>query len=422
MTRKIASVHSYIPLAVLLLCCTTVGTPATVSAQSSSADAQQRAVASLDRGNGRGQRSRAAAARSPIVVRARRGETLAALSARFNVSVEDLAHANNLKADAPLVPGQQLIVPFGSAPQKASAPPPTSIAQEMNANRLRLTDGTAIEFDDVWEDARGIWYRKGGLVNLITRDRVAAIERKRVETGEAQAASARTSAKIVEVSETVKKEREPVWIYLVGGARLEAEEVTETETGAWYKRGKLSIFLERSRIERIEHERPVVASDERAVAGAWIERGWTTGNTKLDEMIRAGGQRFGVDPYLIFCVMEQESRFNPRALSPKGAQGLMQLMPGTAARFGVRNSYDPQQNIMGGTRYLKQLLEQFGGRVDLVLASYNAGEGAVMKYGRNVPPYRETRDYVRRIGARYGQANSLVQATAMTKTAPAQQK
>jgi hypothetical protein len=254
------------------------------------------------------------------------------------------------------------------------------------------------------------------MVNLVTRDRVVSIERKSASAERADEKKT-TTAKIVEVSAAEKKEKEPVWIYLVGGARLEAEDVTETDTGAWYRRGGLSIFLERSRIERIERERPPVDEDVSTPTGAWIARGWTTGNPKLDELIKAGGQRYGVDPYLIFCVMEQESRFNPRALSPKGAQGLMQLMPGTAARFGVRNAFDPQQNIMGGTLYLKQLLEQFGGRVDLVLASYNAGEGAVMKYGGNVPPYRETRDYVRRIGARYGQSNSLVQATAMTSAA-----
>jgi soluble lytic murein transglycosylase-like protein len=103
-------------------------------------------------------------------------------------------------------------------------------------------------------------------------------------------------------------------------------------------------------------------------------------------------------------VKEQESHFNARALSPKGAQGLMQLMPGTAARFGVRRPSDPAQNIAGGTRYLKQLIQQFDGRIDLVLASYNAGEGAVMKFGRKVPPYRETRDYVKRISYRYRRA------------------
>jgi soluble lytic murein transglycosylase-like protein len=80
----------------------------------------------------------------------------------------------------------------------------------------------------------------------------------------------------------------------------------------------------------------------------------------------------------------------------------MQLMPGTAARFGVRNAFDPAQNISGGTQYLKELLKMFGGRIDLALASYNAGEGAVLKYGRTIPPYRETREYVRRITRRYG--------------------
>jgi soluble lytic murein transglycosylase-like protein len=79
----------------------------------------------------------------------------------------------------------------------------------------------------------------------------------------------------------------------------------------------------------------------------------------------------------------------------------MQLMPGTSARFGVRHPHDPAQNISGGTRYLKQLLDRFNNRVDLVLASYNAGEGAVIKFGHKVPPYRETREYVKRISFRY---------------------
>jgi soluble lytic murein transglycosylase-like protein len=90
------------------------------------------------------------------------------------------------------------------------------------------------------------------------------------------------------------------------------------------------------------------------------------------------------------------------ATSPKGAQGLMQLMPGTAARYGVSNPYDVAQSIMGGTRYLKDLLQMFNGRVDLALAGYNAGENAVIKYGYTVPPYDETRNYVRLIIARYG--------------------
>jgi soluble lytic murein transglycosylase-like protein len=128
---------------------------------------------------------------------------------------------------------------------------------------------------------------------------------------------------------------------------------------------------------------------------------WSTGNNKIDNLVRFYGNKYGVDPYLIFCLMHQESRFTNSATSPKGAQGLMQLMPGTAARYGVTNPYDVGQSIMGGTRYLKALLKMFNGRVDLALAGYNAGEGAVIKYGYAVPPYSETRNYVRLITARY---------------------
>jgi soluble lytic murein transglycosylase-like protein len=131
---------------------------------------------------------------------------------------------------------------------------------------------------------------------------------------------------------------------------------------------------------------------------------WTTGNVTIDNLIRLNGNRYGVDPYLIYCVIRQESGFRTGATSPVGAMGLMQLMPGTAARYGVTNAYDPAQSIRGGTRYLADLLRLFGGRVDLALAGYNAGEGAVMKYGRRVPPYRETQNYVRTIGTRYAQS------------------
>jgi soluble lytic murein transglycosylase-like protein len=128
---------------------------------------------------------------------------------------------------------------------------------------------------------------------------------------------------------------------------------------------------------------------------------WSTGNNKIDTLVRFYGNKYGVDPYLIFCLMHQESRFTSIATSSKGAQGLMQLMPGTAARYGVRNPYDAEQSIMGGTRYLKDLLQMFNGRIDLALAGYNAGENAVIKHGYAVPPYQETRNYVRLIIARY---------------------
>ena len=138
---------------------------------------------------------------------------------------------------------------------------------------------------------------------------------------------------------------------------------------------------------------PAVVSDAATV--------WTTGNSRIDSLIRYYGNQHGVDPYLVYCLMSQESNFISGATSHKGAQGLMQLMPGTAARYGVTNPYDVAQNIKGGTRYLKDLLKMFNGRVDLALAGYNAGEGAVMKYGNTIPPYNETRNYVRLILKRY---------------------
>ena len=144
-----------------------------------------------------------------------------------------------------------------------------------------------------------------------------------------------------------------------------------------------------------------VITPEIVTASGLSSQAWTTGNARIDGLIRQYGTQHGVDPFLIYCLMSQESSFIPGATSYKGAQGLMQLMPGTAARYGVTNPYDIAQNIQGGTRYLKDLLKMFNGRVDLALAGYNAGEGAVMKYGNTIPPYNETRNYVRLILKRY---------------------
>lgn len=130
-------------------------------------------------------------------------------------------------------------------------------------------------------------------------------------------------------------------------------------------------------------------------------KGFTTGNLLHDSYIVDSSRRYGIDPLLIYAQMHQESSFKIRATSYKGASGLMQLMPGTARRLGVTNIYDPKQNIEGGVKYMRMLLDMFGGDVSLALAGYNAGEGAVMKYGNNIPPYNETREYVRRISARY---------------------
>jgi soluble lytic murein transglycosylase-like protein len=117
--------------------------------------------------------------------------------------------------------------------------------------------------------------------------------------------------------------------------------------------------------------------------------------------------KYNVDPLLIYAQMNQESRFKQSAVSYKGASGLMQLMPDTARRFGVTNIFDKRQNIDAGVKYMRWLLNKFGGDVRLALAGYNAGEGAVMKYGNAIPPYRETQDYVKRITSHYSQIKNL---------------
>jgi soluble lytic murein transglycosylase-like protein len=130
-------------------------------------------------------------------------------------------------------------------------------------------------------------------------------------------------------------------------------------------------------------------------------RGYTTGNPQVDQYLINSATNNGVDPLLLYSIMHQESSFKSRAISPKGARGLMQLMPFTAMRYGVTNIFDPRQNIEGGARYVKFLLDRFDGDINLVLAGYNAGEGAVEKYGWHIPPYSETQEYVRRISRRY---------------------
>ena len=129
--------------------------------------------------------------------------------------------------------------------------------------------------------------------------------------------------------------------------------------------------------------------------------GFTTGDVTIDSYIVDSSRRYGMDPLLIYSQMHQESSFKLKATSNKGASGLMQLMPATARRLGVTNINDPTQNIEGGVKYMRILLDMFGQDVNLALAGYNAGEGAVMKFGMRIPPYNETQEYVRRISTRY---------------------
>ncbi len=121
----------------------------------------------------------------------------------------------------------------------------------------------------------------------------------------------------------------------------------------------------------------------------------------FDNHIHAAAAETKVDPGLIKAVISVESGYNPTARSPKGAMGLMQLMPETARRYGVKDIRDPRENIHGGARYLRDLMAMFGNDLSLVLAAYNAGEEAVMKYGRRIPPFAETTAYVPKVLSRY---------------------
>ena len=154
--------------------------------------------------------------------------------------------------------------------------------------------------------------------------------------------------------------------------------------------------------EQTNSSSPVLRMSEGKSLGAF-----STGDIIIDGFIVDSCLRYNIDPLLIYAQMNQESKFKQRAISYKGARGLMQLIPATAIRFGAKNIYDPQQNIEVGVKYMRWLLNKFDGDIRLALAAYNAGEGAVIKYGRQIPPYRETENYVARITTRYAEIASL---------------
>lgn len=261
-------------------------------------------------------------------------------------------------------------------------------AQEITGKRVVFADGQILEVDDAWKSGDSVWIKRNGTSQMLNRA-VKRIEDRSKPPAESVAATA------AQPKDARAPEPPQTWIYLNDGARFRVDDVREVPDGAWYNRDKITIFVARDRISRIERIDPHASSEE------WKEHGWSSGNREIDQLIKKNASRFGIDPYLVFLVIEQESQFRPRARSPKGAQGLMQLMPGTARRFGVSHPYSPEENIRGGTQYLKQLLTMFNGKVDLALASYNAGEGRVLNYGNQVPPFKETRNYVKRISARY---------------------
>ncbi|MFZ5846949.1 MAG: transglycosylase SLT domain-containing protein [Actinomycetota bacterium] len=172
-----------------------------------------------------------------------------------------------------------------------------------------------------------------------------------------------------------------VGIYIGGGKMIEAP-----RTGLDVR--IVEVYETPTAIRRVLPEQPAGAvAAPRMVGGSSLP-----GATPYASLFQAAGARHGVDPTLLAAIAKQESGYNPRAVSPAGAQGLMQLMPATAAGLGVNNSFEPAQAVDGAARLMKDLLSEFG-RVDLALAAYNAGPGAVKRYG-GIPPYPETQNYV----------------------------
>lgn len=273
-------------------------------------------------------------------------------------------------------------------PAPVAAAPPQNVT--VVGKRITLADGRTLEVDEVWKQGDTYWYKRGGITqnldDVTKTENIVVAAKAPAETKPSKSTSEQPAEKAT-------------WIYLVDGARFKVDNVRETDTGTWYNRGSVSAFIDKERIARIE-----VDSPRSPVSGGRRIADWTSGSSTIDQLIHQNANRVGLDPYLVFLVIEQESHFHVRAMSPKGARGLMQLMPGTARRLGVKRPFDAAENIKGGTQYLKELMDMFRGNVNLVLASYNAGEGAVLKYGRTVPPYRETRDYVNKISKRYGLA------------------
>jgi hypothetical protein len=181
----------------------------------------------------------------------------------------------------------------------------------------------------------------------------------------------------------------------------ERREVMGSITRLYLGTGKDYVDIASSQIERFEKDQspvvvPTPVPPAASLATARLAKPQALKPQDLKEVINTISDRHQLDPDFISSVIHAESGFNPRAVSPKGAQGLMQLMPGTASKLGVSNAFDPRANVEGGTRYLSELLERYNFDVIKALAAYNAGPQRVQQYG-GVPPYYETRTYVARI-------------------------
>ncbi|MFZ4794185.1 MAG: lytic transglycosylase domain-containing protein [Blastocatellia bacterium] len=276
------------------------------------------------------------------------------------------------------------------------------------ADELHLRDGRVIQVEEVRETGDVVWCREGRVVRSYPRAEVLRIVRGNGEPEMSPSGrntfgggpAGKVSAARVFKDEEVRRDGQLMTIVLRDGARFEVDEIWEEPGRIVYRMGSMQGYLERSDVVSF---RPTETAASLPVEGAddLPSLQFTTGHRGLDQLIVQSATRYRLDPLLIYLVMREESGFNYRAVSRVGARGLMQLMPATARQLGIRNIHNPIENVEAGTRYLRGLLETFGGDVNLALAAYNAGESAVMRYGRRIPPYEETRRYVWRINTAY---------------------
>jgi len=265
------------------------------------------------------------------------------------------------------------------------------------ADQLHLKDGRVVEVEEVWETSDSVWFRQGKMMLSVAKADVARIVRSTSVNASKLNIPIRPGAASDEASAGKLAPHPGARIVLKSGTQLDADAVWEYEDRIGYRLGNMQTFIDRGAVEQVTRE--VVSAGQPAAARPSLR--FTTGHAGLDQLIVSSAARHAVDPLLIYLVMHEESGFNHRAVSRVGARGLMQLMPETAWRLGVRNIHDPVENVEAGTRYLKSLIDLFAGDVNLALAAYNAGEAAVLRYGHRVPPYRETQSYVRRINLAY---------------------
>jgi hypothetical protein len=204
--------------------------------------------------------------------------------------------------------------------------------------------------------------------------------------------------------------------------RHERRETVGSVTRLYLGTGKDYVDIATAQIERFEKDQALVVVPATVAAAASpvpvrLAKPQAVKPQDLKEVINTISDQHHLDPDFISSVIHAESGFNPRAVSPKGAQGLMQLMPGTASKLGVSNAFDPRDNVEGGTRYLSELLERYNFDVIKALAAYNAGPHRVQQYG-GVPPYNETRTYVARIVRDYNR-KKIAERKAAAATAKA---